>query len=272
MKFALVNDNKTEATKGAKGICPCCGSELVAKCGEVKINHWAHKTNRNCDLWWENETEWHRLWKNNFPVEWQEIVLLDKQMNEKHIADIRTSHGLVIEFQHSHIDPQERITRERFYQNMVWVVDGTRLKRDYPRFLKGKKVFRNTNNQGIFLVDFPEECFPSAWLGSSVPVIFDYRATESIDAFKNIRNHIYCLFPIRIGRYAILAEIPSKSFINTTINGEWLKRTQNFINKLSQDEKERLNQISKQQINNNIRRKESQYILERGRFIRRWRF
>jgi hypothetical protein len=28
---------------------------------------------------------------------------------------------------------------------MVWVVDGTRLKRDYPRFLKGKKnCFENT--------------------------------------------------------------------------------------------------------------------------------
>lgn len=36
---------------------------------------------------------------------------------------------------------------------MVWVIDGTRLKRDYPRFLKG------TNNPGIFHVDFPDEYF-----------------------------------------------------------------------------------------------------------------
>ena len=83
MKFALVDGNKTEATKGAKGICPICGSELIAKCGEVKINHWAHKGIRNCDPWWENETEWHRSWKNNFPAEWQEIVLPDEQTARK---------------------------------------------------------------------------------------------------------------------------------------------------------------------------------------------
>ncbi len=100
------------------------------------------------------------------------------QMNErgeKHIADVRTSHGLVIEFQHSHIDPEERTARENFYKNMVWVVDGTRLKRDYHRFLKGKKIFVNTKKQGYYFVDFPEECFPSAWLGSLVPVIFDFQ-------------------------------------------------------------------------------------------------
>jgi len=50
MKFAVFNNNKIEASKGAKGYCPSCGSELIAKCGNVKINHWAHKGNRNCDL------------------------------------------------------------------------------------------------------------------------------------------------------------------------------------------------------------------------------
>lgn len=67
MKFALINGDKAEATKGAKGVCPSCGSELIAKCGEVKVDHWAHKGNRNCDPWWENETDWHRSWKGNFP-------------------------------------------------------------------------------------------------------------------------------------------------------------------------------------------------------------
>src|SRR4051812_33935483 len=130
MKFALINNEKTEAFKGAKGICPGCGYELITKCGNIKIQHWAHKGVKICDPWWENETEWHRSWKNNFPREWQEIPLADKIKNEIHIADIQTSHGLIVEFQHSHIEPSERIARERFYKNMVWVVDGTRLKRD----------------------------------------------------------------------------------------------------------------------------------------------
>ena len=87
MRFAINNDIKIEATKGAKGICPSCGSELIAKCGEVKVNHWAHKGSRNCDPWWENEMEWHRSWKTNFPTEWQEVVHFDSS-GEKHIADV----------------------------------------------------------------------------------------------------------------------------------------------------------------------------------------
>ena len=74
MKFALSNDERIEASKGAKGVCPSCGSELIAKCGEIVIHHWAHK--KKCDdYWWENETQWHRNWKNKFPDEWQEIGL-----------------------------------------------------------------------------------------------------------------------------------------------------------------------------------------------------
>lgn len=61
MKFALINGIKEEATKGAKGLCPICDSELVAKCGEVKINHWAHKGKRMCDPWWCYLNNYHHL-------------------------------------------------------------------------------------------------------------------------------------------------------------------------------------------------------------------
>ncbi|MDP1727998.1 MAG: competence protein CoiA family protein [Bacteroidota bacterium] len=228
MKFAIVNGNRTEAAKSIKGICPSCGSELIAKCGEFKINHWAHKGTRTCDPWWEPETEWHRSWKNNYPNEWQEVSLTDENTGEKHIADIRTAHNLVIEFQHSHIDPEERATREKFYRDMVWIVDGTRLKRDYPRFLKGKKDFRKTDKQGVYLVDFPDEIFPANWIQSSVPVIFDFKGLETIDDINDARHYLYCLFNKRVGRYAILAEIPRKAFINNSIDGNWLLRVQNF--------------------------------------------
>ena len=50
MRFALSNDERIEATKGAKGVCPCCGNDLVAKCGEIVIHHWSHK--KKCDDHW----------------------------------------------------------------------------------------------------------------------------------------------------------------------------------------------------------------------------
>ncbi len=233
MKYALVNNTKTEATPGAKGTCPSCGSELIAKCGKIKIHHWAHKGTRNCDPWWENETEWHRSWKNSFPVEWQELPLPDEQTGKKHIADVRTSDGLVIEFQNSPIDLQERTTREKFYKDMVWVVNGTRLKGDYPRFIKGNSYLLATNMPKIFRIGYPDVCFPSAWLGCSVPVLFDFRGTEPRDIPDDVNKNLYCLFPTRVGRYAIIAEVSRTVFIDKTINGEWLSRTHNFMNKLS---------------------------------------
>lgn len=47
MKFALIDGIKSEATKGGRGICSNCKSELISKCGEFIINHWAHKGKQN---------------------------------------------------------------------------------------------------------------------------------------------------------------------------------------------------------------------------------
>ncbi|WP_202927957.1 competence protein CoiA family protein [Cyclobacterium roseum] len=156
------------------------------------------------------------------------VTRRNETTGEKHIADIRSAHGLVIEFQHSPTDPKERETREKFYRNMVWVVDGTRLKRDYPRFLKGKKEFRDTANPEFFLIDYLEDIFPSGWLRSSVPVIFDFKGIETTNN-QSEKHKLYCLFPIRKGMYAILVEITKRAFIITTINGEWSRSVGNFI-------------------------------------------
>ena len=48
----------------------------------------------------------------------------------RHVADSKTETGLVVEFQHSHLSTVERREREAFYDNLIWIVDGTRLKRD----------------------------------------------------------------------------------------------------------------------------------------------
>ena len=51
------------------------------------------KGRRFCDPWWENETEWHRAWKDQFPADWQEIVH-HAEDGEKHIADVKTDRWL----------------------------------------------------------------------------------------------------------------------------------------------------------------------------------
>jgi hypothetical protein len=168
---------------------------------------------RDCDTWAEKETEWHRAWKNNFPVECQEFIQHDERSGEKHIADVRTLHGLVIEFQHSSLDPLERAARERFYGNMIWVVDGTRLQRDYPRFERGKDSLRRTNNQGYFLLTFPEECFSAMWLDSSVPVIFDFRGVDESRPPDVYRDGLWCLLPGRAEGSAVVVGMSREEFV-----------------------------------------------------------
>jgi len=138
MRYALVSGQKLEAQPGLKGICANCSGEMVAKCGRIKIWHWSHKGRPPCDPWWEPETEWHRAWKNHFPVEWQEVIQIDLATGEKHIADVRNPYGLVIEFQHSAIKFEERNSREKFYGEMIWVVDGKRNEFDEVNFNLGR--------------------------------------------------------------------------------------------------------------------------------------
>ena len=43
---------------------------------------------------------------------------------EVHRADIKTPTGIVIEVQHSTMTDKERESREAFYGNLIWIVDG----------------------------------------------------------------------------------------------------------------------------------------------------
>jgi len=131
MKYSFVNNDKVEAFKGGRGRCILCREETIAKCGTKKVNHWAHKSIIKCDSWWENETEWHREWKNKFPKEWQEIIHHSEITGEKHIADIKTPNGLIIELQNSPISTDELNSREEFYKNLIWIVNGQAFKNSF---------------------------------------------------------------------------------------------------------------------------------------------
>ena len=119
------------------GECPHCGAEMISKCGRSKVWHWAHKSREICDPWWENETEWHRNWKDMFPTEWQEISHTDEQSGERHIADVKAESGLVVEFQNSPMSLEERASREAFYGDMIWIVNGMRGSLDASYFGMG---------------------------------------------------------------------------------------------------------------------------------------
>ncbi len=224
MRFALINGKRAEATKGAKGTCKECGSELIARCGEVNVNHWAHKGKHNCDTRWENQGPWHRSWKDKFPNDWQEVTDYDDS-GEKHIADVKTESGWVLEFQHSYLKPEERRSRNAFYPKLVWVVDGLRRKTDIAQFSKIiKKSTVVSADPPIRRVNSPEDCkLLKEWHDSKTLVFFDFEPQETEEAL------LYFVYPTISTTEAYISACSRDEFIKLHNENEFEKFISNII-------------------------------------------
>jgi competence CoiA-like predicted nuclease len=64
MQFALVEGQRARADKNLVGTCLLCREPVIAKCGTMRVWHWAHRGKRTCDAWWEPKTEWHQRWQD----------------------------------------------------------------------------------------------------------------------------------------------------------------------------------------------------------------
>ncbi len=131
MRYAYVDGEKVEPTKLAKGVCLACDGKVQAKCGKIKVHHWAHEAGE-CDPWAEPMGAWHRAWQDVVQREHVEVV------RKPHRADIVGEGGTVIELQHSSIDPDTIAAREAFYGDMVWLFDATHR---FRYFRSGPRAF-----------------------------------------------------------------------------------------------------------------------------------
>jgi competence protein CoiA len=87
-EFAISENNeRIPASPRTLGYCPVCKTRMIPRCGSKRRWHWGHKPKVACDHWWENETPWHRQWKDKVPEEFREIVF--EKGGVKHIADIQ---------------------------------------------------------------------------------------------------------------------------------------------------------------------------------------
>ena len=172
MEFAVVEgDPRRKAQPGQRAECPGCGQAMIARCGKVRIWHWAHERAGNCDFEWESETEWHRAWKNQFPEDWQERICSTD--GKKHFADVMTASGMVLEFQHSPLEREQREARESFYPKMVWVADGLTRKRDRVHFFKSVDVAVKLKPLTFSVLSYAGALLRD-WAASRKPVFFDF--------------------------------------------------------------------------------------------------
>jgi len=143
MQFSLVGEKRSMPFPKGKGICEICGSETVSKCGPKVIWHWAHKSKQKCDPWWENETPWHREWKEKFPEDYREVAYTCPDTGEIHRADIATERGMFLEIQNSPMSLEELKSREGFYKNLVWLVNAEKF---HSRFNISEVPLPNPND------------------------------------------------------------------------------------------------------------------------------
>ncbi len=118
----------TDYTDDMKGSILCHeGHVLIAKRGEVRVHHYAHKSGVTC-VCGNNKGQWHIDWQDRVMMDYQEIRMINQ--GKIHIADIFTS-PYVVEIQHSPMDKKEIKAREEFYtkkmgHKMAWVFDACR--------------------------------------------------------------------------------------------------------------------------------------------------
>lgn len=174
---------RIEAIPNSRAKCPSCGCDVIAKCGNIMIWHWAH-INQECPFSTERETEWHRNHKERYPENMREIVV------GEHRADIKTQ-SMVVEFQHSNISGDEITKREVEYcwfnvdnydftpTDMVWVIDA---KPFFDNF-----VIYNKGDYCTFRWKWPRK----SWCSSQSPKVLDFGNGEYFE-IKKLNFDRYC--------------------------------------------------------------------------------
>lgn len=176
MIFALKNGERIEPTPKDKALCPICNEEVIAKCGSIKVWHWSHRSLNDCDTWSEGETEWHKSWKDNFPKEQQEVVI------GKHRADVKLHSGMVVELQNSPISAEEIKEREKYYAEMIWLLNGETL---------GKNIFISKKDN---YCSFKWNWFPKSWSFSNKTIYIDLnylkeKYEKELEEYDNGKKH-----------------------------------------------------------------------------------
>ena len=98
---------------------------------------------------------------------------------------MKTPHGLVIEFQHSPKDFDKLFSREAFYQNMIWVVDGDRSSLEPSYFNLGFSLEPLTFRPLTYGVKwYGQNMLMPKWAGATALVYIDFGNEEKYASFN----------------------------------------------------------------------------------------
>lgn len=207
--------------------CPLCNGRVIMKKGKFKAHHFAHKSNKDCDEWSSDMSEWHSNWQKQFPVECRECVI--EHNGVKHRADVKIG-DTIIEFQHSPISNEEFNARNEFYLRagyvVIWLFDLR--EQYYKQLIKedgnnvcmwswGWKTFQNVNlekfrrNMNIYFHFHDGNIYQSSqiakiqWIDSNVSCfkkgneysINEFTSRAVFESFQNLTQDEYSIFDVK---------------------------------------------------------------------------
>jgi hypothetical protein len=137
------------------------------------------------------------------------------------LNNVKTDRGIVIEFQHSFLHRDERESREKFYQNMVWVVDGLRRVRDRSRFFELLARASIVKDKPLtFSLPLSECELLRDWIDSRKQVFFDFGDnSEPGDPPSFGGPVLWRLEPRSLSGEAHLSPVLKTSFRTNTVMG-----------------------------------------------------
>ncbi|MDO8973877.1 hypothetical protein [Reyranella sp.] len=248
----MSNGERREAERGLIGQCPICEVPLKPKCGRIRVPYWSHPPG-HFEHRWEPETEWHRNWKNAFPKEWQEVGHRAEN-GERHLADVKTAHGQVLEFQHSNISDDERSSREAIYGQMCWVVDGMRSKNDRKKFVTALHLGRLVPGSfRTYIVPTGSSELLRKWENSQKLVMFDFGELEEFsDPFRFGAPVLWGALPGWKNGEAVLRPIYRTGFLDSMTKNEPLVGIEGALEPLRVEAQPRLAPRGHRRLDSNV--------------------
>ena len=153
---------------------------------------------------------------------------IDENTGEKHVADVKTPSGVVVEVQHSRISEDELRSREAFYDDMIWIVDA----RDVVWMTSHDLVCVEPMAYGFRILS--RDTLLKRWSSAKCPVYFDntpnvYHDKESdtlwvLPPEERIPISERCLWRVvnfdSENNQGVIAPIPAQWMVEATMNGE----------------------------------------------------
>lgn len=210
MKWAILNNKRIIASPKSEAFCPLCSAGVISKCGQIKVWHWAHKSDFECDSFGEPETKWHLDWKDMFEKELQEVII------KEHRADIKNKKGLVLEFQNSPLTLEKITERERFYKNMVWILNGDTIANNFGLINKNTGLYGFRYDKRTKNPKFSWKWFPKSWFFAEKPVYIDISSWD--------RDILFQILELSKDGEGIGRKISKKSFVIEHGGKPWIER------------------------------------------------